>query len=232
MAEEIQSDPAKSPVIVPSEEEEIIAGSEKSEAYDMQAPTATEIEQNDNRISEVSEDKSEEVSSSTAAEEELITIAESRKRKPPQQKTETGAKQIVNIAPATVNLPESDILDSGTNVEEIKILERIYQQRIAATSKWISGKSNDKHTVQLMVLTSEQAEGNLKKRFEQEEYRAVADDLYVIKNADDSSVFVYYGEYADPDSAMRARNTLPIFLRKNNPYVISVKSAVKKATSP
>ena len=92
----------------------------------------------------------------------------------------------------------------------------LYQKRLAAGSGWYENKDNNLHTVQLMVLTADQAEANLKRRFADQAYRDIADDLYIIKD-NGSKVFVYYGQYPDLDAARQARNTMPIFLRKHNP---------------
>jgi septal ring-binding cell division protein DamX len=40
---------------------------------------------------------------------------------------------------------------------------------------------------------------------------------------------VFYGEYPTLDDARKAKDALPAFLLRNNPYAISVKGAVKKA---
>ncbi len=159
-----------------------------------------------------------------------IILAGVKKHKSPRKKIKTSAKKIIKIAPVTVTLPPLETRNYHEKGEDTKTFDQLYQQRLSATSNWIAGNSNEKHTVQLMVLTSEQAEENLRKRFEQEEYRDISDQLYIIKNNAESSVYVYYGEYPDPDSARKARNTLPVFLRKHSPYAISVENAVKKAT--
>ncbi len=81
-----------------------------------------------------------------------------------------------------------------------------------------------------MVLTAEQAEENLKRRLQQEEYREVADRLHIVKG-NSSRVYVFFGEYPDMDAARQARNTLPEFLRKHAPYAVSIEEAIEKAVA-
>ncbi len=165
-------------------------------------------------------------------EVEFLTLSDGKKRKPSLLQSGIGAKKLIQIAPVTVEMTDVEAVDQNKKLAAVRTEEQLYQQRVDAASSWHTGSNNDKYTVQLMMLTSEQAEENLIKRFEQEEYREISDSLYIIRGKDDSSVFVYYGEYPDQDSARKVRNTLPIFLRKHNPYVISVENAVQKASSP
>lgn len=173
-----------------------------------------------------------EITTGDESEGESITLSGKNKRKPLVQTTEAEGKKLVKIAPAKIEVPLTSAAEGNLEQEDTKIFSELYQQRVTAADQWLSGEKNNLYTVQLMKLTSEQAEENLKQRLEQEEYRNIADRLYIIKNSGASSVFVYYGEFADHDSARKVRNTLPIFLRKHNPYTISVENAVKKATSP
>ncbi len=105
----------------------------------------------------------------------------------------------------------------------------LYQERLAAGARWLVGGGSGRYTVQLMVLTSDQAEDNLKQVLADKDYRAIADDLFVLRRlGSPPTVMLYYGEYRTLDAAQRARNTLPVFLRKHDPYPISVNAAVEK----
>lgn len=162
------------------------------------------------------------------AAEEVIILAELTKRIPPGMSEENTPKKIVKIAP--VKLKETEVQEGEESTALQKQIMDLYQKRLAAGSGWYGIKDNNVHTVQLMVLTADQAEANLKRRFADQAYRDIADDLYIIKDKG-SKVFVYYGQYSDLDAARQARNTMPIFLRKHNPYAISVKEAISKAGS-
>lgn len=105
-----------------------------------------------------------------------------------------------------------------------------YDERVVAGVSWLHGAANDKYTVQLMVLTSENAEENLRKILKEKGYQSVVDNMYILqKMGADAPILVFYGEYPSMSAARNARNTLPKILRKHNPYAISVEGAVHKA---
>lgn len=108
-------------------------------------------------------------------------------------------------------------------------VEQLYKKRLMAGTAWYNNKKNNKYTVQLMVLTSETAEGNLKKMLHQDRYRQEAGNFYIFKKLSTSdTLFVFYGEYDTIAKARLAQNSLPQFLRKHKPYAISVKGAMAK----
>ena len=93
-----------------------------------------------------------------------------------------------------------------------------------------SRKIKGTQTIQIMALTGEQAEKNLRERFSTQQYKEVADSLYILGNKNGSTLFVYYGAFPDRESANRALEQLPPFLGKNEPYVISLLEAQSKIT--
>lgn len=100
---------------------------------------------------------------------------------------------------------------------------------IGAGEEWQAGTMDDQFTIQLMVLTSDQAEENLKRIVSQEEYSEVVDRLVVLKRPSDPPVvLVFYGIYPTMAAARNARTNLPLFFRKYHPYAISVRGAVEK----
>ncbi|MBU0946508.1 MAG: AAA family ATPase [Proteobacteria bacterium] len=100
---------------------------------------------------------------------------------------------------------------------------------IGAGEEWQAGAMDDQFTIQLMVLTSNQAEENLKRILSQEEYRDLVDDLVVLKRPSNPPVvLVFYGLYPSMAAAREARNTMPMVFRQHNPYAISVRGAVEK----
>ncbi len=106
------------------------------------------------------------------------------------------------------------------------ILGRFY----AVSKRWLAGDMSSQFSIQLMALTSEQAEANLKKIVSQPDYKRVADKLIILKkNSSPPVLFVYYGVYPSMLNARNARNTLPLFLRDRRPYPVSVRAAVEKA---
>ncbi|TKB05716.1 AAA family ATPase [Desulforhopalus sp. IMCC35007] len=108
-------------------------------------------------------------------------------------------------------------------------IDQLYKKRLMAGASWYRNKKDDMYTVQIMVLTSETAEENLKKMLEEEGYRREAGNFYIFKKLSTSdTLFVFYGEYATIAEARTAQNSLPQFLRDHKPYAISVKGAMAK----
>lgn len=108
--------------------------------------------------------------------------------------------------------------------------DRLYNERLAAGLRWESAEKKKMHTVQLMALTSQTAEKNLKSMLMQVNYRQEAGNFYIFNKATASqSVFVFYGEYPSIERARLARDSLPQFLRDHKPYVLSIKEALGKA---
>ncbi len=108
----------------------------------------------------------------------------------------------------------------------------IYNRRVVASAKWWVGEQEGKYTVQLMALTSDKAEDNLKKMLMEKEYQDVAEELYILrKKTSPLTVLVFFGEYKTMDEARKAKVNLPEFLRKEHPYALSIAGAVNKAGS-
>lgn len=109
-------------------------------------------------------------------------------------------------------------------------VDRLFNKRVAATAVWPINMDSGLYTVQLMVLSSERAEENVKKILMRQEYQDISDQLFILRAlGPPPSVSVFYGEYTSKVSARIGRNNLPIFLRKHDPYITSVKDAVEKA---
>lgn len=117
--------------------------------------------------------------------------------------------------------------ETATKSENV---DRVYNRRIAAGTAWLLGQKNDRYTIQLMVVTSGDAEKKVKNMLADEKYRGQADKLYILRNEANPDVqYVYYGDYPTMTDARNARNTMPEFLRNHKPYAMSVKGAVRKA---
>ncbi|WP_457574870.1 ExeA family protein [Desulfolithobacter sp.] len=108
--------------------------------------------------------------------------------------------------------------------------EKLFRERLGASAGWVAGAYRNKYTIQLMMLTSAQAEENLKKMLATDDYYAIKDQLYILRKQTHPPVlFVFYGTYATMEEARQARNRMPIFLRKHHPYALSIGDALKKS---
>ncbi len=108
-------------------------------------------------------------------------------------------------------------------------VETLFRKRIAAGRAWEKGRRDHKYTIQLMVLGSDTAERNLKKKLEDVKYRQEAGNFYLFQEAGNSrKLLVFYGEYDSMEKARSAKNSLPQFLKEENPYPLGVRTAMKK----
>lgn len=107
--------------------------------------------------------------------------------------------------------------------------EQLYQQRLLAGAPWARGEKDHAYTIQLMVLTSRDAERNILRMLAQAEYRQEANNLFIFKNASrPENLLVFYGEYPSMAAARQARGALPAFLREHKPYPVAIKGALAK----
>jgi len=157
---------------------------------------------------------------------EPVVIAEIRKRNPSLQQLEIDTKKPATIAPVKIDFgAESSDEESGGSGENL------FQERLNAGEEWLSRDEKQEYTIQLMMLSATEGERNLKNNLQEQEYKDIADELFIIKS-EDAKVFVFFGEYQSPEEARQARNTLPLFLREYDPYPLSVQDAVNKTISP
>jgi len=108
-------------------------------------------------------------------------------------------------------------------------VDQLYSRRIAAGREWRYGVKDSMYTIQLMSLTSKNAEHNLKLMLAQEKYRKQAINFFIFKkNSSPAAILVYYGEYPTITEARRTLKSIPAFLQRHKPYAISIKGAVAK----
>ncbi len=108
-------------------------------------------------------------------------------------------------------------------------VEGLYRRRMAAGRSWLTGSDDDKYTIQLMVLTADNAESNIKQILAEREYAQAADNFYIFKkDSNPPEIFVFYGQYQTAIQARDARDAIPVFLHKHKPYVLPIKTALEK----
>jgi type II secretory pathway predicted ATPase ExeA/septal ring-binding cell division protein DamX len=142
-------------------------------------------------------------------------------------KKKVGVFSLVKGEKSPIYLDAEVQKNSSTNAH--LTVDQLYVTRIAAGKVWGSGAKDSKYTIQLMVLTSKNAEGNLKQMLAQEKYRQQAPNFYIFKkNKTPAGLLVYYGEYPTIAEARRMTKSIPAFLQKHKPYAVSIKGAVAK----
>lgn len=159
----------------------------------------------------------------TATEDNILLIhAEKQKKKEDafslkeeREKTENLEKVVFPVAPVVIRA------DKG------KIIEKTYVDAMKRGAVWQNSEEKGLYTLQLMVLTEPSAIDTLHGILQRQEFRDLADKFYILKNS--STIFVYYGEYTSFESVRQAKNSLPEFLKKYDPFPLSVKEAVQKS---
>ena len=107
---------------------------------------------------------------------------------------------------------------------------QLYSERLAAGARWLVGSGRGKHTVQLMVLASDDSEQNLKEMLGADGFQRIRNQLYIMRRVGSPpTVMLFFGEYGSQPDAQQAQNSLPDFLQNLNPYSLSIEDAVKKA---
>jgi len=138
-----------------------------------------------------------------------------------------------NIAPPSVT-PEATVQELVEKpVEKVFFKGRdgefLFRDRRRASAGWLAEAFRGGYTIQLMMLTSNNAEGNLKRMLVQDQYHDIKDQLYILrKKSTPPTLFVYYGIYHSMEQARQKRNIMPVFLRKHHPYAVSINDALKK----
>jgi septal ring-binding cell division protein DamX len=148
-------------------------------------------------------------------------------RQSPPLKKKVGVSRAVKRNKIVVQ-PRKEV-QKVTAVNKNFTVDQLYSRRIAAGREWRYGVKDNMYTIQLMSLTSKNAEHNLKLMLAQKNYRSQASNFFIFKkNSHPAAIFVYYGEYPTITEARRALKSIPSFLRMHKPYAISVKGAVAK----
>ncbi|MCI5120692.1 MAG: hypothetical protein D3908_05785 [Candidatus Electrothrix sp. AUS4] len=108
--------------------------------------------------------------------------------------------------------------------------DRLFARYLGAGNRWNKKDYGNKFTVQLLVLSTDDAEENVKKMIVRDEYQEHKTKLYILRrNTLPPTLFVCYGVYSSMDAARTARNAMPLFLRKHHPYALSIGDVLAKA---
>jgi MSHA biogenesis protein MshM len=107
--------------------------------------------------------------------------------------------------------------------------ERVFRERVALSRRWLAGIHQGSFTIQLMTLTSNQAQATMTQMLARNDYYQLRDQLYLFrKKTNPPTLFVFYGQYDSFEAARQARNDMPSFLRKQQPYPLAISEALKK----
>lgn len=107
--------------------------------------------------------------------------------------------------------------------------DKLFRERRGASATWLAGAYRGLYTIQLMMLSSEQAQAGITRMLMQDDYYKLHEQFYILrKKGNPPTFFVFYGIYDSMDTAREARNSMPVFLRKHHPYPLAISDALKK----
>lgn len=106
--------------------------------------------------------------------------------------------------------------------------DKLYEARMRASSRWLAWAYRGGFTIQLMMLSSEQARANLENLLVRDDYYRIKDNLYILSKTSPPTLFVFYGLYDTLEEARKVCRNLPDFLKKHHPYALAIRGALKK----
>jgi len=142
---------------------------------------------------------------------------------------DAGPAKAAGLATRTTVEPEQKKEERRPVAEQRRDGERLFEERLRASATWLAGAYRGEYTVQLMMLSSDQAARRIKELLVKDEYYAIRDKLHILrKQTTPPTLFVFYGTFPTMDAARQARNQMPVFLRRHHPYALSIADALTK----
>jgi type II secretory pathway predicted ATPase ExeA/septal ring-binding cell division protein DamX len=107
---------------------------------------------------------------------------------------------------------------------------QLFARYLGAGNQWTKEAYGNKFTVQLLVLSSDDADVSINNMIIRDEYQEHRGKLYILRrDTIPPTLFVCYGVYSSMEDARNARNAMPLFLRKHHPYALSISDVLAKA---
>ncbi len=117
--------------------------------------------------------------------------------------------------------------DGGTEKQEKRDGDKIFSERLMASTRWIVGGYQGKYTVLLFKAFGHDARDKVKSLLVQDDYFNLVDNLYIQENKyNNPMVVLSYGSYDSIDEAREARNKLPLSMRKYNPFPVLISDSL------
>jgi len=168
------------------------------------------------------------------AEEPAVEPAVKPAVEPAVEPAERKPNIVVEKKPLVVAPDKRKIVVSPPPVPEVKEKatprdgDALFNERVKASSTWLAWAYRGGYTIQLMVLASDTAEENLKTILVDDRYYEIRDMLYILRKRSPYAIYLFYGNFPSMDEARAVRNRMPPFLRETQPYVLSIKDALRK----
>ena len=235
-----------------SEEEQALVAVEVQEEAGVspsQGQQETE-EQEDDRVLHLTPTEVRQPAEAPVVEEKTLIQLSPGMRKtrrgagPPSGETESPSPQAIISTPKTLPevqanaaLPEEISAEElqqryGSQTQNHNDADQLYQEMLMAGSRFRNRLYANKYTVNVLSLYVDNAVEQVKSLIVQEDYLAQRQNFYILrKQTRPTALFVFYGIYDTLEQALEASNTLPTFLRRYNPYPLSISNALARATN-
>ncbi len=129
----------------------------------------------------------------------------------------------------TVQFADAPAGQSATREGERRDGDKLFRERLGASSSWLAGAYRGGYTIQLMMLVSDQAQASITSSLVQDDYYQLREQLYILrKKTNPPTLFVFYGIFDSLEAARETRNNMPVFLRTHHPYPLLISDALKK----
>lgn len=136
--------------------------------------------------------------------------------------------------PDIIRVPKVEItpvtpLPHSTKADKTDKADQLFARYLGVGNRWTKKTYGNKFTVQLLVLSSNDAADKIKNMIIREEYQEHTRKLSILRRDTlPPTLFVCYGVYSSMDEARNARNAMPLFLRKHHPYALSISDVLAK----
>lgn len=204
---------------VPTEQK--LLGGQESKIYQEQVASVLDVQK---ASAELVMNTAAEGSGTAAEPKKVVKPREATVARIDSEKAKTKKTPVVGAA----LVEQQEAATAGTAQPE-PAAEDLYLNRLAAGQSWLNGDNDGKYTMQLMVLSDENARVNIERMLISDGYRQEVDNLFILEGEQNpAQVYVFYGEYESMEAARKARDTVSEVLKEHNPYVLSVRLAVQK----
>lgn len=129
----------------------------------------------------------------------------------------------------TVQFGDAPAGQSAIRSGERRDGDKLFRERLGASSSWLAGAYRGGYTIQLMMLVSDQAQASITSSLVKDDYYPIREQLYILrKKTNPPTLFVFYGIFDSLEAARETRNNMPVFLRTHQPYPLLISDALKK----
>ncbi len=166
--------------------------------------------------------------SANGRDRQTAAVVEKREKTAKGRPAAKKEKPGITVAAKHGKIPGQEVYKEKTTAVSGRNGGKLYEARMRASSRWLAWAYRGGFTIQLMMLSSEQARSNLESILVRDDYYTIKDNLYILSKTSPPMLFVFYGLYDTIADARKACRNLPGFLKKHHPYALAIRGALKK----